>query len=397
MWINSNQLNNANYPNRATNEAVKTYDLHHLRRFVKPENLPSQLKEIFESFDMDNDSKTQEVIASAEEQANTPNSTAVDQDRDNPQALSIEHKETRLYFLIGSESNISFNRVLELLSSLDQLSNHHLQSNLRKIVIPLLPPTSADQARRWSQYFWPAIYKNSNPFGPHPSIVAHAEAELHGSAGRWMNLAERAGIDGFEAGMGEPIGAALVDRNSPQGPSVVVIAGDARWHGVDDGGRNGPGNVLAHAVMRAIGMVARKRRAVLEKVSGTETDSELLGSFADQPLTPAESSAYSRQKLKSGGYLCLGLELYLTHEPCTMCSMAMLHSRFARIIFGERLPRTGGIIADASKTTNDTSNDSGSLNYGLFWRPELNWKMLAWQWESEQCTRLKLSNPHVHA
>jgi tRNA-specific adenosine deaminase 3 len=42
-------------------------------------------------------------------------------------------------------------------------------------------------------------------------------------------------------------------------------------------------------------------------------------------------------------YLCTGLDLVLSHEPCIMCAMAALHSRFARIFFAEANPELGGV------------------------------------------------------
>lgn len=54
------------------------------------------------------------------------------------------------------------------------------------------------------------------------------------------------------------IGVVVIDRRYSQGLSLVVVGGDTRWYGT--GKQEGSGNVLAHAVTRAIGLIARKRR-----------------------------------------------------------------------------------------------------------------------------------------
>jgi tRNA-specific adenosine deaminase 3 len=81
--------------------------------------------------------------------------------------------------------------------------------------------------------------------------------------------------------------------------------------------------------------------------------------------------------LESGGYLCTNLDIYLTHEPCVMCSMAILHSRFGRVVFGKETA-SGGIAAERKVTRDD--KEEHAARYGLWYRSELNWRMMAWQW-----------------
>lgn len=42
-------------------------------------------------------------------------------------------------------------------------------------------------------------------------------------------------------------------------------------------------------------------------------------------------------------YLCTGYDIVLTREPCIMCSMALVHSRIARIIYGVDNKNAGGV------------------------------------------------------
>ena len=98
------------------------------------------------------------------------------------------------------------------------------------------------------------------------------------------------------------------------------------------------------------------------------TPESVSTSLLDYPLTDHERSAFDVSNMIPNGYLCVDLEMYLTHEPCLMCSMAIVHSRFSRCIFLQKTPASGGFAADSG------------LGYGLFWRSELNWKLLCWEW-----------------
>lgn len=296
---------------------------------------------------------------------------------------------TWLYLLLCATPVLSMDKLQTLLRPL--LPNGSLPY-LTTIRVPLLAPTSEEQAQEWSRDYWPTVYKKHNPFGPHPAIVAHATDEIQGLAASYMALAERTAEDSSLIGCGERIGAVVVDRSSLDRPSIVVVAGDARWRNVPKIVPRGNGNAMAHATMRAIGLIARKRRALVGDTQMGEDSAMGQSAFADSTLTALEDEVFSQSTLAPGGYLCLDLELYVTHEPCLMCCMATLHSRFGRVVFGRRMAKTGGLTADA-----EIGTELKGLGYGLFWRPSLNWKFLAWQWVEGDSSQEKLELAHVHA
>lgn len=51
--------------------------------------------------------------------------------------------------------------------------------------------------------------------------------------------------------------------------------------------------------------------------------------------------------VKYGPYLCTGYDIYLTREPCIMCSMALTHSRARNIFFNEK--RSDGAVCSLVK------------------------------------------------
>jgi tRNA-specific adenosine deaminase 3 len=336
-------------------------------------------------------------------------------DRKNPElelfiaseseSASTSNPETPkdLFLIIGSINSVSHTTLFEALSA--SISN----VTLFAIPVPLLAPTSQEQAKRLTGQYWPTVYKKSNPFGPHPSIVTNAEEEIRDDVPRWMELAEDIARDSKEQGVGEGVGVVIVERRNGVARAVAV-AGDARWR---DWGRDGcgSGNVTAHAAMRGIAMVAKCLRAEgeadeIRKVSTLSEMNEAISKqvtpssiyqkaekvdldparpseeeqpsnkvsiptsiFNDIPLLPIEVNNFYPCPIGSG-YLCHELEIYITHEPCVMCSMAIVHSRFGRVVFARRMRETGGLCAD------------GDLGHGLFWRKELNWTMLAWHWDA---------------
>lgn len=59
------------------------------------------------------------------------------------------------------------------------------------------------------------------------------------------------------------------------------------------------------------------------------------------PTAHAEVNALRAAAEALGNYRLPGCELYVTLEPCVMCSGAMMHARLSRIVFGAPDPKTG--------------------------------------------------------
>ncbi|KAL2808190.1 hypothetical protein BJX63DRAFT_42228 [Aspergillus granulosus] len=104
-----------------------------------------------------------------------------------------------------------------------------------------------------------------------------------------------------------------------------------------------------------------------------------------------------------GGYLCTDLDVYLTHEPCVCCCMALLLSRFRSVIY----PQTGRMISGGlasepvikpvpvpesdikleregtpqhiAQNANEAHPKKSRQYYGLHWRKELNWRALGFE------------------
>ncbi|MGZ8291091.1 MAG: tRNA adenosine(34) deaminase TadA [Telluria sp.] len=59
------------------------------------------------------------------------------------------------------------------------------------------------------------------------------------------------------------------------------------------------------------------------------------------PTAHAEIVALRAAAEKIGNYRLPGCELYVTLEPCVMCSGAMMHARLARVVYAAQDPKTG--------------------------------------------------------
>lgn len=89
---------------------------------------------------------------------------------------------------------------------------------------------------------------------------------------------------------------------------------------------------LRHAITNVIKKVAN--HASSEASPSTSSTGRENAVFNSNNVPGATSNA--------GHYLLTGLTLFITHEPCIMCSMALLHSRVKEVIYLYSMQSTGG-------------------------------------------------------
>ncbi|MYM71924.1 tRNA adenosine(34) deaminase TadA [Duganella sp. FT134W] len=76
-------------------------------------------------------------------------------------------------------------------------------------------------------------------------------------------------------------------------------------------------------------------------------DGEVIAVGCNQPIGKHDPTAHAEivalraAAEKLGNYRLPGCELYVTLEPCVMCSGAMMHARLAKVVFGASDPKTG--------------------------------------------------------
>lgn len=81
---------------------------------------------------------------------------------------------------------------------------------------------------------------------------------------------------------------------------------------------------------------------------------EIIGRGYNAPISQHDPSAHAEiRALRDaaqhiGNYRLVGCTMYVTLEPCAMCTGAIQHARIARLVFGATDPKTGacGSVVD---------------------------------------------------
>ena len=83
------------------------------------------------------------------------------------------------------------------------------------------------------------------------------------------------------------------------------------------------------------------------------------------PTAHAEVVAMRAAAEALGNYRLPGCELYVTLEPCVMCSGAMMHARLSRIIYGAADPKTGACGSVVNVFDNEQLNHHAEVQGGM--------------------------------
>ena len=155
------------------------------------------------------------------------------------------------------------------------------------------------------------------------------------------------------------------------GAEAGVFAGADPGDGAAAAAATAVGHPLGHAVMACIGASAAKYHV-------------FPGS--DAPLGPGEQPRAKRLKncglsasdLRTEGrganalirsvqdqYVCTGFDVFLSHEPCPMCAMALVHSRVARVFYAHPYPACGALGSVHALHTIKSLNHSFTVFAGV--------------------------------
>jgi len=100
-------------------------------------------------------------------------------------------------------------------------------------------------------------------------------------------------------------------------------------------------------------------------------DDEVIGEGYNCPITTLDPSAHAevtaiRNAAENiGNYRLSGATLYVTVEPCSMCTGLLVHSRIKRLVFGTKEPKSGAVESAITLLNSDFYNHTIEVSSGI--------------------------------
>ncbi|MCC6366079.1 MAG: tRNA adenosine(34) deaminase TadA [Bryobacterales bacterium] len=100
-------------------------------------------------------------------------------------------------------------------------------------------------------------------------------------------------------------------------------------------------------------------------------DGEVVGRGFNSPISRVDPTAHAEilalreAARRAGNYRLEGTTLYVTLEPCAMCAGALVQARVARLVFGSRDLRFGGVRSKFRLADNELLNHQVEVVEGV--------------------------------
>lgn len=104
-------------------------------------------------------------------------------------------------------------------------------------------------------------------------------------------------------------------------------------------------------------------------------DGEIIAAAHNQPIGLHDPSAHAEiQAIRKaakilGNYRLVDCTLYVTLEPCVMCTGAIQHARIAQLVYGAKDPKTGACGSVVNLMTEDKLNHHTAVIAGVLAEP----------------------------
>lgn len=209
------------------------------------------------------------------------------------------------------------------------------------VKVPRDPPISKEEAKLWTEKYWPSIWKGD----PNLQMLQQEEFNFTEIEQMFKEIVELANVQKAKRQL--PIVTRIYD---PIKKKVLATSHDERFK-----------SPLNHSIVSCISQVAAN------EVQQRQT----------QRTDDGQESTPSLEK----NYLCLNYHVYTTHEPCSFCCMALVHSRIGRLYYLKDSKRTGAVSPDSAK------------GYCIHQNKQLNWNFESYKWVKD--TKLADEIPEI--
>ena len=214
--------------------------------------------------------------------------------------------------------------------------------NLRTVNVLAHPPRSREEWLEWNTQ-WPIHFRPHPGSACLPANSSDVLDEEMPQLASFIKIAQEQAEMASKAGH-VPIGAVICGQGR-----VLSQAFDGRCHRkatvsmclVSGGDKNaissGAAHPLHHAAIECI-----KKEAEREVQNGNFRVHSTKRPKIDNELPKVDYVSQAPDNIQSLPYLCTGLDMVITHEPCILCAMALLHSRIRRVFFLHANKKSGG-------------------------------------------------------